>query len=44
MWIASMVRATGAWALMMEYLSLVSSRAAGMMLKLAAMGVSRVPQ
>ena len=44
MWIISMVIATGICDQMMAYLLLVSSKAAGMMLKFAAMGVTSVPQ
>ena len=39
-----MVNATGIWVLITPYSSLISSIAAGTILKLAPIGVSRVPQ
>ena len=44
MWIANKINATGAWCLIIEFLSSISSKAAGIILKLAAIGVNNVPQ
>ena len=44
MWIANKINATGAWCLIIAFLSSISSKAAGIILKFAAIGVIKVPQ